>query len=245
MPEEQSERCLTGIDALDNLLNGGIPLGNTVLLCGSRGTGKTSLSLEFLIHGALGNEGGLFITASETADDLLGSMIPYDFFSTDILKKGKLVFVDLASIYETMGLEKIEFDLEDLTFLATAISGLVKELGARRLVIDSITSICYRLKTQEKVREFLMKLSRMLSEERCTALLISESRARVEEPSSFSGEEDIVDGVILLSDLERGGDLLRTLQVVKMRGTLHSRSRYVLDLTTCGALLVPLLKGGP
>jgi circadian clock protein KaiC len=45
-------------------------------------------------------------------------------------------------------------------------------------------------------------------------------------------------------NLERRGDLLRTLQVVKMRGTQHSRAKYVLDLTTSGVLLVPLLKGG-
>ena len=46
------ERCLTGIEALDNILNGGIPKGNTVLITGSAGTGKTTLSIEFLVHGA-------------------------------------------------------------------------------------------------------------------------------------------------------------------------------------------------
>ncbi|HEQ78852.1 MAG TPA: circadian clock protein KaiC, partial [Euryarchaeota archaeon] len=50
--------------------------------------------------------------------------------------------------------------------------------------------------------------------------------------------------IILMGNLERRGDLLRTLQVVKMRGTQHSRAKYVLDLTNVGVLLVPLLKGG-
>ena len=57
-------------------------------------------------------------------------------------------------------------------------------------------------------------------------------------------EEAIADGVVVTGNLERRGDLLRTLQVVKMRGTMHSRAKYVLDLTAVGVLLVPLLKGG-
>ena len=47
-----------------------------------------------------------------------------------------------------------------------------------------------------------------------------------------------------MGNMERRGDLLRTLQVVKMRGTQHSRTKYVLSLTPVGVLLVPLLKGG-
>jgi circadian clock protein KaiC len=47
-----------------------------------------------------------------------------------------------------------------------------------------------------------------------------------------------------MANMERRGDLLRTLQVIKMRGTMHSRAKYVLDLTPMGVLLVPLLKGG-
>jgi len=60
----------------------------------------------------------------------------------------------------------------------------------------------------------------------------------------FMVEEALSDGIILMGNMERRGDLLRTLQVIKMRGTMHSRAKYVLDLTPAGVLLVPLLKGG-
>jgi len=190
------------------------------------------------------DEKGLFITASETSEDILSVMIPYEFFSEDIVKKNKMVFVDLSMIYERMGLEKMEFNFEDLTFLVSAIHDLVKEHSAKRLVIDSVSSICYRLRTHERIREFLMRLNRMFSEEDCTAVLISECGPGEKEYSMFGVEEDIVDGVVCMGNLERGGDLLRTLQVIKMRGTMHSRAKYVIDLTDCGLLLVPLLKGG-
>jgi circadian clock protein KaiC len=238
MPEDEIARCQTGIEGIDNILNGGIPQGSAVILSGSCGTGKTSLSLEFLIHGALKDEGGLFISASESANDFINDTATYEIYTEEIIKKGRLVFVDLASIYDRLGLEKIEFDYEDLTFLASAIHNLVKELNIKRLVIDSMTSIGYRLRTMERIREFLIKLSRGLSEKGSDA---DPSRSSA---SVFGGEEDIVDGVIRVGDFERGGDLLRTVQVIKMRGTMHSRAKYVLDLTTCGALIVPLLKGG-
>src|SRR5438309_930202 len=84
----------------------------------------------------------------------------------------------------------------------------------------------------------------VLSAKGCTSLLVSEIRSSEEGYSHWGVEEALADGVIVTGNLERRGDLLRTLQIVKMRGTTHSRAKYVLDLTTSGVLLVPLLKGG-
>ena len=68
---------------------------------------------------------------------------------------------------------------------------------------------------------------------------VSEIMSSEEGYSRWGVEEAIADGVIVTGNLERRGDLLRTLQIVKMRGTTHSRAKYVLDLTTAGVLLVP------
>ncbi len=56
-------------------------------------------------------------------------------------------------------------------------------------------------------------------------------------------EEAIVDGVLLLWNARRQGDILRVLQVIKMRGTAHSQAQYVVELTPIGMLLAPHLKG--
>ena len=93
------ERCATGIEGLDNILNGGIPRGNTILFTGSCGTGKTTLSLEFLVHGAIAGENCLFISVTETSDKLMNNVIPYDFFDENLIKKGVLSFVDMPVWY--------------------------------------------------------------------------------------------------------------------------------------------------
>jgi len=77
----------------------------------------------------------------------------------------------------------------------------------------------------------------MLYKSGCTALLVS---SRSATGALGAG----VDGIVMLGNLERRGDTLRTLQVLKMKGTSHSRARYVIDLTPAGVLLTPLLRGG-
>ena len=242
--EDRVDRCVTGIDGLDNILNGGIPRGNTVLITGSVGTGKTSMCLEFLVHGALYGENSLYISVTESTDKLLKNLIPYDFFEDRLVKDGRLHFLDIPLIYDRLGLDKPEFDYEEIHILIDAVVSVVKELRIKRLVVDSITSVSYRLKSEEIIREFVLKLGSTLSGMGCTTLLVSEISPTGERYSSFGVEEAISDGIIVMGNLERRGDLLRTLQVVKMRGTMHSRAKYVIDLTTTGTLLVPLLKGG-
>ncbi|MFQ6127829.1 MAG: RAD55 family ATPase [Thermoplasmata archaeon] len=244
LPRSLRKRCVTGIEGLDNALDGGIPRGNTILVTGSCGTGKTTLSLEFLVHGSLDGETCLFISVTEASAKLLSNIIPYDFFEESLIKKGKLIFVDMPVVYERLGLDKLEFSLEEVDVLVRAIGDIVKEMDVRRLVIDSITSVCYRLRTQEKIRNFILKIGATLSSLGCTSMLISEISPAEQRYSLFGVEEAIADGIILMGNLERRGDLLRTLQIVKMRGTQHSRTKYVLDLTSAGVLLVPLLKGG-
>ncbi|MDH4123159.1 MAG: circadian clock protein KaiC [Thermoplasmata archaeon] len=242
--EKPRERCRTGIDALDSILYGGIPRSNTILLTGSCGTGKTSLALEFLIRGAIEGDRSMFVSVTETTDKLLANVIRYDFLDKKLIAEAKMVLIDLPVIYERLGLDKAELTMEEVSLLVASILNVVRELGIKRLVIDSITSIGYKLKTQEKIRDFILRLSKGLSALGCTSMLVSEVQPGTQAYSTFMVEEALADGIILMGNMERRGDLLRTLQVIKMRGTTHSRAKYVLDLTQAGVLLVPLLKGG-
>src|SRR5438046_7540168 len=100
--DDERERCVTGIDAIDHILNGGIPRGNTVLISGSVGTGKTSICIEFLIRGALEGENSVYLRVTEPTDKLLENVIPFDLFEDRLAKKGKIQFVELPKIYEEL-----------------------------------------------------------------------------------------------------------------------------------------------
>jgi len=240
----RTERCQTGIEALDAILSGGIPRGNMVLVAGSVGTGKTTLALEFLVHGAERGERSLFLSVTEATAKLVQNLAPFEFFRTGLIEDGSLVLVDLPPIMAKLGFDRDELSHEDLDLLLRTIRDLVRTLGARRLVMDSITSLGYRIPRDEQLRDFLLRLGEILADADCTSLVVSEISPEPLRHSTRSVEEAIVDGIILLRSTHRLGDILRVLQVVKMRGTPHSRALYVLELTPIGILLAPHLKGG-
>lgn len=238
------DRCRTGIEGLDNVLSGGIPRGNLVLVAGSVGTGKTTLSLEFLVRGVEQGERGLFLSVTEGSQKLIQNLATFEFFRPESLTDGSLSFVDVPVIYSKLGLDEDELSTEEVELFARAIHRLVAEVKATRVVVDSLTSICYRIRQEERIRDFLLKLSQSLAELGCTTILVSEIGPVPGRYSSHGVEEAIVDGVILLGNTRRQGDILRVLQVVKMRGTSHSRAQYVMELTPIGLLMAPHLKGG-
>lgn len=233
--------CPTGISDLDELLNGGIPEGNTVLISGPPGTGKTTLCLEFICRGAERGEHGAFISVTEPIDRLTHFADSYGFFDRDLVNAGALNFLDLRVIAERLGLPDEDYSIDDSDALLQVIESVVQEYGIQRLVIDSITALCHHLESRNRIRDFLYQLGSSLSKLGCTTFLTSELSAAEEGYSVYGVEESIVDGIIDLDDLERSGDLLRTLQVVKMRGSKHSRTRQVVHLGADGMNLTPLL----
>ena len=120
---------------------------------------------------------------------------------------------------------------------------IAEELNVKRLVIDSITALCYRLQTREMIRDFIFKLGSSLAAMKCTTFLTSEVPPQTYTYSQYGIEEFISDGIIFLGDVNRRGDLIRTLQVIKMRGISHSRTKYAMNISSeNGVELAPLLK---
>lgn len=238
------DRCPTGIEALDSILGGGLPRGNMVLIAGSVGTGKTTLCLEFLVRGAERGERGMLISVTEATEKLVQNLSTFEFFKPELVANGSLVLVDLPALYEKLGFDREELTTEDIDVFLRSVRDLVRSLGIKRLVVDSLTSLAYRIRRDEQIRDLLLRLGEDLTEADCTSLIVSEIAPQNDRYSSRGVEEAIVDGIILLYNTRRLGDILRVLQIVKMRGTAHSRALYVLELTPIGILLAPHLKGG-
>jgi circadian clock protein KaiC len=229
--DEGTGRCVTGIEGLDNILGGGIPVSSIVLVCGPTGTGKTALAVEFLARGAAKGEAALMICDAENEQQLLAGLPSFGFLPEDAVKKGAFSVIGPGEMFKDMGQEGVGAEA-----FAGAASSLDKVLSAakvRRLAIDDADGLV----PEASVRTFLNALRPVLEKNGCTAMIVSGRNAGGQLAAA-------ADGVIALGDLERNGDFLRTMQVLKMRGTGHSRARYVIDLTPCGLLTTPLLKGG-
>lgn len=240
------EFCKTGISELDIKLGGGIPSGNTVLMVGSSGSGKTTLSMQFLANGAQMGERGVFFTITEPLFKLTKNMENFSFYDKKMIEQGMINIIDLRIISERLGLDAEKYSVEDASALLDVLKDIADELQVKRLVIDSITALCYRLKTNEMIRDFIFKLGSSLAAMGCTTILTSEvppARQGQLHYSKYGIEEFIADGIMYLSDVDRKGDLIRTLQLIKMRGTSHSRSKVALSISSLeGVQITPLLK---
>jgi KaiC/GvpD/RAD55 family RecA-like ATPase len=233
------ELIKTGISGLDGILGGGIPRGHTILLSGSCGTGKTILCEQFLFNGAREGEPGVYIALSEPKEKILKNVDNFKFYDQKLLDSNMVKVVDITTDARLKGME-----LQNVPGIISLMRNLIEENNAKRVVIDSITHLAEALGGEEKIREFVFELGLQLSYMDTTMILISEIPPQKFVYSVFGVEEFIADGVILLTEFERKGDLIRALQVIKMRGVDHSRSKHILKITEEGVNLIPLFKAG-
>jgi len=228
----------TGIEGLDNILGGGIPKGQTVLLAGSCGTGKTILCQQFLFTGAKEfNEMGVYITLSESRDRMLKNLESFEFYDKELIESDKIKIVDITQDARLMNLEPLT-----VKGIMNMVTSIIRDSDAKRVVIDSVTAICNSLGNERNVRDFLFELGLQMQYLDCTSIFISEIAPMKFQYSVFGVEEFIADGVILMREHEEKGDLIRTLQVVKMRGVSHSRNRHIVEISTKGVELKPMFE---
>jgi len=134
------ERVKTGIPGLDKMLNGGLPKGRTILLSGPAGAGKTTLATQFIYRGVLDQgDPGIYVTFDESPKTVRQNFTSYDWKLESLEKENLLALVDGFSMRAGVASkEKYSIRLEIDDLLTTLIS-LIDELGAERVVIDSLT----------------------------------------------------------------------------------------------------------
>lgn len=238
----KNEFCGTGIEELDVQMSGGIPLGSTVLVTGCSGSGKTTMCMQYLFEGAKNGDRGVFFTITEPLFKLTKNLEGFSFYDKNLIESGMVNIIDLRIISERLGLDTEKYTVEDAGALLDILKDIANELDVKRLVIDSITALCYRLQTREMIRDFIFRLGTSLAVMNCTTILTSEVPPQTYKFSQYEIEEFISDGIIFVGDINRRGNLIRTLQVVKMRGTAHSRAKFAMNISADrGIELMPLL----
>ena len=213
-------RTKTGVPGLDEILYGGIPQSNLVVISGDPGSGKTGLVLEYLYNGVIKyNEPGLYISLEESAEE--------------IINFAELFGWDIKSLIDKKLLNIITVELYDFDKLKNTIEDEVNRLGAKRLVIDP--GVVFRLYFDRELdaRKRILSLGRMLKRIGCTAIITNE--ISLEKSSSLFGlEEYVADGVILLYHTKLEDRFIRSIGILKMRGTKISEKLHPIRITNSG-----------
>jgi circadian clock protein KaiC len=229
----------TGIQGLDEITNGGLPTGRTTLVCGSAGSGKTVLAMEFLVHGITEyNEPGVFMAFEETANDLRQNVASMG-FNLRRMETANTLVIDPVYIERSEIEETGEYNLEGLFIrLASAIDSI----KAKRVVLDTIEVLFAGLKNESIIRAELRRLFRWLKDKGVTAIVTGERGEG--KLTRYGLEEYVADCVILLDHRVTEQISTRRLRVVKYRGTLHGTDEYPFLMGSKGMSVLPITSLG-
>jgi len=233
----EEKRSPSGIEGLDRIVGGGFPTGGIVHIAGSCGSGKTSLAVEFLVRGAQEGQKGLLIVTNQSTEKVLEGVVRFDAFDDKMVKDKMIRIVDVEDILEELSHPRRPIDRNGAMELLNEIEEMVTKQGIMRLVIDPITPLLADMEVGPS-RDFIKKLGEAMYRRRVTTMVTSDCDDRSPMPNVPA------DGAIRLSNMDRHGNNLRVLQVMKMSGAQHSHCRYVFEVTSCGLLTTPLIRGG-
>jgi len=229
----------TGIQGLDELTGGGLPKGRPTLLCGSAGSGKTLIGMEFLVRGATEfGEPGVFMCFEENAAELAQNFASLGHNLKALVAQKKLA-LDFVHVERAEIEESGEYDLEGLFI---RLDQAIKSVGAKRVVLDTIEALFSGLSNTAILRAELRRLFRWLKDKGVTAVITGE---RGEGSLTRYGlEEYVADCVILLDNRVVENMATRRLRIVKYRGSSHGTSEYPFLIDEGGISLLPVTSLG-
>jgi len=240
-------RIKTGIEGFDALVEGGFLQGRQYLVSGSPGSGKTTFGVQFLASGALEGEAGAYIALSESIGTIVEDMSRYNLQIDDLVKKKKLFFLDIGpskdygeydeiSTFITPSYEQQSAEPPDKTAptpfsVFKNVETLVKQYGIKRLVIDSLSSIRFASQHPALEERSIGRFIRNLKNLGCTTILLSE----LTKPDAYTIEQFASHGVLFLHNfMDKHDNMVRALQIIKMRGTKHDCEMRAIEFSDKG-----------
>jgi len=215
---------------LDKIIEGGLNEGDVILVAGQPGAGKSTLGVQFTYNGATQwNQAGVYATFVESASKLKRNMLRFNWDLAELERKKKINLLDLV---QTIGERGVEVNLD-------AIMTAIKDIGAKRLVIDSLSGMMTYIQTKAEARSFVALMNRFLEEAKCTTLCTLEVPwARSDIGMGF--EEFMADGLIVLESSLEQFKVRRRLYIPKMRGVNHALDCYDFYITPEGINVSPI-----
>ena len=226
--QQSDDRASTGIPSLDKLIEGGLVRGDTTIIAGQPGTGKTTLGLQFLMYGATkSGENGVYASVIESGEKLKRNARRFGWDLDSLEKEGKLQMVSLQSTMKAGVSTALETVLEAL-----------HTVHAKRLVFDSLSALMTAFESTAEARSFLHIMLKFLEAANCTTLMISEVPwGRQQLSTNF--EEFLGDGLIVLESSFDNSRVRRRIYIPKMRGTENRLEGYDYYITREGFAVSP------
>lgn len=227
-------RLSTGIAELDSLMGGGIPEGDSVLVAGSSGTGKTILATQFIAEGIRQGESAIVAVFEEHPLEYAGRAVTFGVDMDEPQRAGKLKFLYLRPL-----------DLSVDEAMQEILSA-VQRIGAKRLVIDSLPGFELALAPgfRTDFRESLYRMIGALTGSAVTIMSTVEmEESFIEFPFSKYSVSFLTDDIIRLRYVSIEGQLRRILMVIKMRGGQHSKDIREYEITEKGLVIGERLRG--
>lgn len=221
------QRVLSGIPGLDKLLFGGFLEGDAVLVAGAPGTGKSTLGMQYIYEGIMRyDEPGFFITFEEFPQQIYRDALNFgwDFRGLEEDDKLKVLFTSPDLMFQ------------DIKRHEGIFPEMIREIGAKRVVVDSLTHFQRLASNQGELREIIYSLINALKREGLTPLLL---RELVEgEVIGAGSEEFTADSVIHLTMERVNGQRMRFLEILKSRGSRHIPAKSLFFMQDHGLSVV-------
>ncbi|HEY9065454.1 MAG TPA: ATPase domain-containing protein [Burkholderiaceae bacterium] len=233
--DSNNERSPTGVPGLDDILEGGFISERLYLIDGRPGAGKTTLALQYLLAGAALSERCLYITLSESAQELRANALSRG-WSLDSIEIFELMADDVAQ--DDGGLVMYHPSEVELTETTRKVLDVVRRVQPQRLVFDSLSELRLLAQNSLRYRRQILALKQHFAGVACTVLLLDDRTAEGEDLQLQS----IAHGVITLDHRSPSyGSALRQLQVHKFRGSAFRSGLHDLEIGRGGIRVFPRL----
>lgn len=231
------EKAATGVSGLDHILGGGLPRGHAYLIEGQAGTGKTTLSLQFLREGVKQGETVLYVTLSETKQELeqIASSHGWSLDGVHIYE------LTAARVAEHLDYEQTVFHTADveLNEVTDEILSTISQIRPVRVVFDSITEIRLLAENPLRYRRQVFAIRQALADITCTSLFLNVMPSENNEEAFQS----LVHGVIKFERTTPDyGPMRRRMHVTKMRGMSYREGHHDFRILTGGLCVYPTLE---
>jgi circadian clock protein KaiC len=233
-------KAATGIAGLDDILGGGLARGRVYLLEGTPGTGKTTAALQFLLEGAARGEKGLYVTLSESAEELRDGAVSHGWELDEQIEVFELVPPEslLDADHQQSLLYSSDLELGETTRLIFEAVERVKPL---RVVLDSLSEIRLLAQSSLRYRRQVLALKHYFARHSATVLMLDDLTTEAEDKTVHS----VAHGVVRLEELSPSyGAERRRLRVVKYRGQHFRGGFHDFVLKTGGMKVFPRLVAG-